>query len=71
MTLLCKKKYCCEIQRSENRMANLAAYSEEGYGSKVAVLPMMMMFKPVICILLLMLGVMIAVSRLHEAHPLV
>jgi hypothetical protein len=42
-TLLCKKKirYCCEIQRSENRI-NLAESSKEGYGSKRAVFPMMM-----------------------------
>jgi hypothetical protein len=38
-TLLCKKNYCREIQRSENRMRSDKS-SEEDYGSKRAVLPM-------------------------------
>jgi hypothetical protein len=42
-TLLCKKNYCCEIQTSENWVANLAESSEEGYGSNSVVLPMIMM----------------------------
>jgi hypothetical protein len=37
-----KKNDFCEIQRSENRMKNLAKSSKEGYGSKRAVLPMIM-----------------------------
>jgi hypothetical protein len=37
------KIYCFEIQRSENRMANLADFSKEGYASKRALLPMMVM----------------------------
>jgi hypothetical protein len=45
--LLCKRKYCCEIQRSENRMVffktNLAESSKEDCGSKRAALPIMMM----------------------------
>jgi hypothetical protein len=42
-TLLCKKSYCCEIQRNENRMENLAESSKEDYGSKMAVLLVLMM----------------------------
>jgi hypothetical protein len=35
-TLLCENDifFFCEIQSSENRMANLAESSKEGYGSK-------------------------------------
>jgi hypothetical protein len=44
-TWLCKKKYFCEIQRSENRLANLAKSSTERYGSKRALFPMMIMVK--------------------------
>jgi hypothetical protein len=40
-TLLCKEKYFCEIQRSENG-CNLTESPKEGYGSKRAVLPVMM-----------------------------
>jgi hypothetical protein len=42
-----KKSYCCEIRVSENLMvkfkANLAESSNEGYGSKGAVLPIMIL----------------------------
>jgi predicted metal-dependent peptidase len=38
-TSLCKKMYYCEIERSENQ----TVYSKEGYGSKRAVLPVLMM----------------------------
>jgi hypothetical protein len=38
-----KQNCCCEIQRSENRMTNLAESPQAGYGSKMALLPMMMM----------------------------
>jgi hypothetical protein len=37
------QKSYCEIQKSENRVANLAEYSKEGYGSRRAVFSMMMM----------------------------
>jgi ATP-dependent protease ClpP protease subunit len=37
------KYYCCQIQRSENRIKNLAESSKEGYVSKRLVLPMTMM----------------------------
>jgi hypothetical protein len=40
-----KKKYCSEIQRGENRTANLEEFSKEGYGSKRVVFPTMMTVK--------------------------
>jgi hypothetical protein len=35
--LALQKYYCCEIQRNENSVPNLAEFSEEGYGSNIAV----------------------------------
>jgi hypothetical protein len=51
MTLHCKKKYCHQIQRSENG-CNVAEYSKEGYGSKRAVLAVMMMVMNSLALLL-------------------
>jgi hypothetical protein len=42
-TLLCENDFFYEIRSSGNRMANLAEPSKRGYGSKRAVLPVMMM----------------------------
>jgi hypothetical protein len=39
-----QRNYCCEIQRSENWIKS-AESSKEGYGSKMAVLPMIMMME--------------------------
>jgi hypothetical protein len=43
LTTLLLKKYSCEIHRSENWIENLTEPSKEGYGSKRAVLPMLLL----------------------------
>jgi hypothetical protein len=39
--LLCKKTIVAKSKKGENWMENMAEFSKEGYGSKRAVLPMM------------------------------
>jgi hypothetical protein len=46
LTTLLRKKIL--LQRSENRMANLAESCMEGYGTKSVVMPMMMMMMMIV-----------------------